>query len=369
MGTTLLVASGGGGDALAAAIVHAATSTGRAHLLTYSWDRLVLDPVPGPRDPSWFQDLEPVGTHNYRVLPTSAVDPPAGSSLPRLARELDDSFYLLDPRGGAAGIRNQVDELVDCLAADAVLVVDVGGDILASGPEPAVRSPLADALVLAGTSGISVPVEVMVAGPGLDGELTEEEVLRRSARLSSGSPRVELLGAEAVTKFLPVLRWLPSEATALLCAAARGARGRTEIRDHGGQVILTDRSAELHRFAHEAVLLANGFAARLTNTSSFDEAERVLRDVGVESELAYERGKADRLEVGLRGPAAAPANMRQRIIEVQEEATDRRLDFMTLRRVGERLGVSPDDFDDLIRDLSDSGLGHYDPPLWMWSSH
>ncbi|WP_229758761.1 DUF1152 domain-containing protein [Peterkaempfera bronchialis] len=52
--TGLLIAAGGGGDAIAAAIVHAALH-GPHHpavILTYAWDRLAVDPLPGPRTPA-----------------------------------------------------------------------------------------------------------------------------------------------------------------------------------------------------------------------------------------------------------------------------------------------------------------------------
>jgi hypothetical protein len=118
---------------------------------------------------------------------------PAGSTLPRLASEVDSTLVLLDPVHGAMGLQEQLAALVDTTDAERVALVDVGGDILGTGTEPELKSPLADALALAATDALPVPVEVLVPGAGLDGELSEQTVLSRIRQLgdvsSCGSAR------------------------------------------------------------------------------------------------------------------------------------------------------------------------------------
>src|SRR5215510_11207188 len=138
------VAAGGGGDALAAAIIHRALGHhDPAVIATYAWDRLVIDPLPGPRTPADFAGLQPVGRHNYAITGTTTPRPPSGSTLPRLAADIPDELVLLDPTGGAIGMRTQLQELVTINEADELTVLDVGGDALAQGDEPSLRSPLA----------------------------------------------------------------------------------------------------------------------------------------------------------------------------------------------------------------------------------
>jgi hypothetical protein len=50
-GTTLLVAAGGGGDALASLLLSRQLSADSKVpvVASYSWDRRILDPLPGPR--------------------------------------------------------------------------------------------------------------------------------------------------------------------------------------------------------------------------------------------------------------------------------------------------------------------------------
>lgn len=136
-----------------------------AVVFTYAWDRLLVDPVPGPRGKP-FTGLRPL-TRSVRAVPADAAPiAPAGSTLPRLAAELPQTFALIDPHHGAEGIIRQLEELVQHLEPDTVDLLDVGGDILAHGDEPTLRSPLADALTLAACCELNFPVRLLVSRPG-----------------------------------------------------------------------------------------------------------------------------------------------------------------------------------------------------------
>lgn len=73
MSRPLLVAAGGGGDAIAAAILHTALHPDGppANVATDAWERLLIDPLPGPRGPEWFTGLRPVGS-SFEVTADSA---------------------------------------------------------------------------------------------------------------------------------------------------------------------------------------------------------------------------------------------------------------------------------------------------------
>jgi hypothetical protein len=150
---------------------------------------------------------------NFAITGETRPMPPAGSTLPRLASEVDSTLVLLDPVHGAMGLQEQLAALVDTTDAERVALVDVGGDILGTGTEPELKSPLADALALAATDGLPVPVEVLVAGAGLDGELSEQTVLSRIRQL--GGRLVMRVGPADAAWAMPVFDWHPSEAAAL----------------------------------------------------------------------------------------------------------------------------------------------------------
>jgi hypothetical protein len=358
----LLVAAGGGGDAIAAVILHHQLGNGElpAHVATFAWDRLLVDPVPGPRDPSWFDGLVPIGRRNYQVTQRSSVRAPGGSLLPRLAGELPARLYLLDPRGGAAGLRAQLVDLAGVLDVDRVQLVDAGGDILAAGHEPELRSPLADALALAAAEGTGYPAEVLVAGLGLDGELTEDALLRRCAELH-GRP-VGRLAAAHVAGYRSVLDWHPSEVTGLLWAAAAGARGRVEVRGDGLVVEVTDRSPEVFAFEHANVMGGNTVAQALAGSTSLDEAEAAAAVICGGSELAYEHRKAAQLALGGRDLDVDEAIAALR--RYGAGAAARAIDYLTVRRIGEVLGLSIDALSKLTDSLRNTQVSPYFPPLW-----
>lgn len=129
MGTTLLVAAGGGGDAITAAALGPALGIAEYPVvLTYAWDWLIVDPLPGPRTARDFTGLRQVAPDVREVLPSSRPVPPAGSSLPQLADQLPAQLLLLDPTGGAVGMAAQISAATRHVGASQVALVDVGGD-------------------------------------------------------------------------------------------------------------------------------------------------------------------------------------------------------------------------------------------------
>ncbi|MEV8017275.1 DUF1152 domain-containing protein [Streptomyces sp. NPDC086554] len=330
----LIVAAGGGGDAVAAAMLHAALYSEDetpALILTYSWDRLIVDPVPGPRSPADFIGLRQLTPHVWAVPGNATLKPPHAATLPRLAAELPHTFALIDPYARATGITRQLNELIAHFTPGTIDLLDVGGDILAHGDEPTLRSPLADALTLAACTRAEAPVRLLVAGPGLDGELPAD-VLRPSL----GPLLTTLTPAHAKT-ISSVLRWHPSEAAALLAATAQGARGLCEVRDAGLLVPLTDEGPTVHEVDLPAALADNRLAQALLNTTGLDEAEQRCRDICGTSEIDYERTKATRL-LSTKATDTDLTTLLTRLDEFEKAALTRGATHATFRRVAEELG-------------------------------
>lgn len=320
-------------------MVHRAIAPGEdAYFASFSWDRLMFDPLPGPRDPSDFEGLRAVGDQNFAVRAETQVRPPAGSLLPRMAADLGTEIFLLDPRGGAAGLGAQLGELTGLVQADQVAVVDVGGDILAAGDEEDLRSPLADALVLAAVASLQMASVVMITGAGVDGELSADEVDALRTRL--GGELEATLRPEHAAWFSSLFEWHPSEATGLLWLAARGWRGKAELRDQGLLAELTDDTAQIYRLDARAVAAHNQVADALRRTRSLTAAEDALRALGLSSEIDYEREKAARRrEASSPRPRLDFLGALARLDEYGEEALKRGVDFLTLRRIAEVLDL------------------------------
>ncbi|MEU6080152.1 DUF1152 domain-containing protein [Streptomyces sp. NPDC047108] len=335
--TRLIVAAGGGGDAVAAAMLDAAlhgNRDDRAVILTYAWDRLLVDPVAGPRRPADFTGLHRLAPGVISVPATAAPVPPAGSTLPRLAAELPHTFVLIDPSDGVEGVTAGLHALVTHLAPDSVDLLDVGGDILARGDEPTLLSPLADALTLAACSRIDAPVRLLVAGPGLDGEIPADALRPRLGA------RVLTFGPGPTGAVDRVLEWHPSEAAAMLAAAARGERGVCEVRGAGLPVPLTDESPAVHEADLGEALRRNRLAGALLTSTSLEEAEARSREICGSSEIDEER---ERSAAARRLARTAPELDRDAVLEgldrFESEARARGATHTSFRRITEVLGV------------------------------
>ena len=356
------VAAGGGGDAIAAWALHSAQWPGvRPVIATFAWDRLMIDPIPGPRSADDFDGLAPIDDLNLAFTPRSLPKPPAGSTMPRLASELDATFVLLDPRCGVTGLRDQLRSLVRTMSAARIVVVDVGGDALAAGHEPGLSSPLADALAVAAASDQHVPIEVHVVGVGLDGELPTSTIL--DYLVSMNGVHVQRLSADDARQVLPVLDWHPSEATALSCAAALGLRGTVEIREQGHVVELADTSPDVFAVDHGRVLAHSATARALQSSQTLDEAEQAVRAVCGRSELDHERRKADHR----RSSTAPIPPLDELVVTVNHycaEAHQRGVDYVTFRRLAEVTGLAASDAARLRHRLIVEQPARYLPPLW-----
>ncbi|WP_330355385.1 DUF1152 domain-containing protein [Streptomyces chartreusis] len=357
--TRLIVAAGGGGDAVAAAMLDVALygDEDQAVILTYAWDRLLVDPVPGPRGPSDFTGLEPLTASVWSAPAEARPIAPAGSTLPRLAAELPHTFALIDPCHGAEGITRQVEELVSHLEPTSIDLLDVGGDILARGDEPTLKSPLADALTLAACCQVNAPVRLLVAGPGLDGELPVDEVRSLLGTLVHTFTSAD---AESVSS---VLEWHPSEATGMLAATARGIRGVCEVRDAGLPIALTEEGPTVHEVDMDEALSRNQLARAILSTATLDEVETHSREVCGYSEIDYERNKAAWLKDQ---PAVKldPPTVLSQLDEFETEARSRGVTHTTFRHITEILNLSGSQRDDLRQLLIASRPERYTAPLW-----
>jgi hypothetical protein len=349
-GTTLFVAAGGGGDALASLLIsHRLVPDGnRPIVASYSWDRRLLDPLPGPRSATDFEDARPLTPRNVEITANSRLRFGGRSTLSLLAETTAARFVLLDPYSGAAGMRQQLLELTEHFSFESILLVDVGGDLLARGTEAELRSPLADALALASLADFPIPVHVAIAGAGLDGELSPSYV--RSRCITLGGTLFAQLDDSDVEPYFPALAEHPSEATTLLAAAALGITGRAEIRDNADLVSLTGESAGVYVLSVSTALAGNHLAKQLIPTHSMPEAESATLAICGRSELSYERQKAERLH-SMTAPTGA--EMRRSLEDYWSSSAARGVTLVTFRRLGEVMKLTSYD-SYLIRSLAGS---------------
>ena len=295
---------GGGGDVVGAlALTEPLEEIGVGWVLGgVAWERSPIDPKPGPRSLGELRGGEPCGPAAVLASGETVTEDGVALSESRMAEHLGQSVLLLDITRGARATAEGIAAAAGELGCDRIVMVDVGGDVLAHGGEPGLASPLCDAIMLAAALELG-DVLAAVYGPGCDGELTALEVLQRVGEIGAAGA---LLGAWSLTPSACELvedaaGVVPTEASLQAARCARGERGTATIRSGRRTVELTPFGAITFFFdptlaAEAAVPLASA----VRPADGIEEARVVLEGLGVGTELDLERARA-------RGESAAGA--------------------------------------------------------------
>ena len=274
-----------------------------------AWERSPIDPRPGPRSLEEIRGGRPCGSAAVMTEGGTTSLDGVEFSESKMASHLGRPVLLLDITRGPAALATGIAEAAEELGCDAVVLLDVGGDVLAHGDEPGLASPLCDALVLAaglflarGAARTAASPEGWrgdllgaVYGPGCDGELTPDEVLERITELQAADALLGTWGLtpEACDLVESAARAVPTEASLMAVRCARGERGSVPIRSGRRTVELTPLGALTFFFDPAA---AAGSAIPLTTAvspaASLEEAHDALMGMGVRTELDLERARA-----------------------------------------------------------------------------
>jgi hypothetical protein len=295
---------GGGGDVVGAlALTEPLEEMGVEWVLGgVAWERSPIDPRPGPRSLEELRGGEPCGPAAVLTSGDTVTEDGVALSESRMAEHLGQPTLLLDITRGARATAEGIGAAASELGCDRVVMVDVGGDVLAHGDEAGLASPLCDAIMLAAALELGDALGA-VYGPGCDGELTALEVLERAGELGASGA---LLGAWSLTPSACELveeaaEVVPTEASLQAVRCARGERGTATIRSGRRTVGLTPFGAITFLFdpalaAETAVPLARA----VQEADGLEEARLALERLGVGTELDLERARA-------RGESAAGA--------------------------------------------------------------
>jgi hypothetical protein len=298
----LVIGMGGGGDvvgALATAEAMRCYDDAEPLIGGLTWERRPIDPVPGPRRVNEIDGAWELAPGVLLAGPRTRVhDRDMYFAESRMAAFLDRPTVLVDIHAGAAAVAAGLRRAAAALRRDLVVFVDVGGDVLAQGDEPGLRSPLCDALMLAAAGilgGAGIPVLLGVFGIGCDSELTTAEVLDRIARVAAAGG---LCGVRGLTE--PVARRLEeslelvtTEASAQAVRAFRGVSGTVAIRGGARRFQLTPLAAQTVFLDVATVIAAAGPLAReVADAPSLEHANDALHSLGVRTELDLERDAA-----------------------------------------------------------------------------
>lgn len=275
-------------------VAYAAREAGlEARVGGVTWERRVVDPIPGPRLVAEIDGGIPV--HAGALLAGPETRGPGGFLFAEsnMARVLGEPVALVDPNVGPRVAAEGLDALAALLECDLVALVDVGGDVLGTGTEPGLASPLCDAVLLAAAAHMTTPTIGAVFGAGCDGELTPAEVMGRIDALGPGLLGEWELTPAAVAALSAAVEQVPTEASAMALLCAQGRRGDHPIRQGRRTVELTEAGGKTFFFDAAAALAgAAPLAAAVVDCDSLEEAQAVLCGLGVRTELDWEREAA-----------------------------------------------------------------------------
>ncbi len=298
----LVLGMGGGGDvvgALATAEFARLYDGAEPVVGGLTWERSAIDPAPGPRSVNEIEGAEELAPGVLLAGPRTRV---RGEDVyfaeSRMAEFLAERTVLIDIHGGPAAVAEGIAVAAARLDRDLLVFIDVGGDVLAQGHEPGLRSPLGDAITLAAASLLrdaGHPVLAGIFGIGCDAELTPEEVLAGLAKVAAAGG---LLGARGLTEPVAArlegaIELVPTEASAQAVRAFRGDSGTVTIRGGARELELTTAAALTFYLGIEATMAATGrLAQAVLATSSLEAANDALHRLGVRTELDLERDVA-----------------------------------------------------------------------------
>jgi hypothetical protein len=295
----LVIGMGGGGDvvgALATAEFARLYDGAEPVLGGLTWERLPIDPKPGARTATEIADAVELAPRVLLAGPHTRVrDSGVLFAESRMAEFLGQETVLVDINGGPSEIAAGLASAATELGCDLVVFVDVGGDVLAKGDEPGLRSPLCDALMLAAACRLGEaghPVLVGLFGMGCDGELTIDELFIQLAAVAAGGGLCGVRGltAPVADRLEAAMRTVPTEASAQAVRAFHGALGTTTIRGGVHAFDLTPlAAATVYLDAHVMFDAAAILARAVADARDLEEGNEILTRLGVPTELNRER--------------------------------------------------------------------------------
>jgi hypothetical protein len=304
----LVIGMGGGGDVVGALATSepARVYDGAEPVLGgLTWERRPYDPVPGPRSVSEIGGADEIAPGILLAGPDTRLrEREVVFAESRMAEFLGQTTVLIDINAGPANVAEGLAEAIAALGNDLLVLVDVGGDVLAHGDEPGLRSPLADAIMLAAGGQLSrsgQPVLLGVFGVGCDAELTPDEVLGRLSVVAEagGLCGVRGLTGQVADRMEASMELVNTEASAQAVRAFRGAAGKATIRGGARSLELSPVAAMTFYLDVDITISAAGRLARaVADARSLEEANDALGALGVATELDYERDAAGAVTPG-----------------------------------------------------------------------
>ena len=195
----------------------------------------------------------------------------------RFARCMKERVVVFDLSFGEEGVRKGLLKFVRNYGVDVIVGVDVGGDILVL-PEDGekVISPLADSLMLSAIS--SIPgAKIAIVGASLDGEIPFGVLMTRILKARDSLIAEYVPSDRVIREFCKVVEFVVTNTSKLLRLA------------YLGELNVPEEAKKVYLFEASSLLSHAPVAIALKGTRSFEEAEEVIRSLGLRPESDYLR--------------------------------------------------------------------------------
>jgi len=202
-----------------------------------------------------------------------------------LAEMLPGQPFVAGLTGGAAGLRDDLNQLIRERNIDLVVGVDIGSDSFHDGKEVlGAQTSFIDFLAIAALTQLDVPVVYACAGYGADGEMALEELDERVGRVMAGGGFLGAIGLTQrdVPAMLDACALYPDPIEHYAALAARGQFGLKRVQTctpWGIRIRITPLAAMI-LFFDPAVMVEHACTGveALEQTRSIAEAERIYAD-------------------------------------------------------------------------------------------
>jgi len=285
----LVIGIGGGGD-VAGTIPTAnfLRGIGVSEVLHGSliWERVDVGGPPAPIPHSELKNIEIVNDTIAIVNKNSRTKSGLDFEAARFALALDKNVITVDITKGVVGIIKGLNDFCRKKDIQLVIGIDVGGDILTQGHEPGLISPMADNMLLSALANIDIPTIIGIMGPGSDGEISQDTIMRYMGILARNGG---YLGAIGITKkdiedYEKVLKHMKTSSSRVSKLAAEGAEQST-VNAIKRDVKVSLLNSITFFFDTNTVYNYSPFAKLLTETKSIDDANKIFNNHGIKTEL------------------------------------------------------------------------------------
>ena len=260
-----------------------------------AWERVVFDAQPGARTLDEVEEVRPIHDTVWWAGREARTKTGVRFTEAKVAEISGRDTLLVTVREGPKTLAEGLLEAARQLDADRIIGVDVGGDAIATGEEPGLRSPLCDSVLVAALAeaGLEVPSMLGVLGYGSDAELSPEEIDRNVSELAAAGGFLGAWGitADVADEMEILAREVGTEASALPVECFRGAQGLRAIRSGTCFVRLSPVCAvTIYLDPRVVVDRETSLAHAVKDASSQEQANDLLHSrKGLRTELDLER--------------------------------------------------------------------------------